>query len=60
VVFAVEIARHLSRLGVDICEAGFPVASSGDFDAVHRIATEIGPLVDGRQEPMVIILRHQT
>jgi 2-isopropylmalate synthase len=52
----VEIARQLSRLGVDICEAGFPIASVGDFEAVRRIAEEVGPLTDGRKsgEPMVI------
>jgi 2-isopropylmalate synthase len=51
-----EIARQLSRLGVDICEAGFPIASPGDFDAVRRIAEEVGPLLDGRKSglPMVI------
>ncbi|MFN2138343.1 MAG: 2-isopropylmalate synthase [Candidatus Promineifilaceae bacterium] len=51
-----EIARQLSRLGVDICEAGFPIASPGDFEAVRRIATEVGPLTEGRKtgEPMVI------
>ncbi|MCB9421559.1 MAG: 2-isopropylmalate synthase [Ardenticatenaceae bacterium] len=51
-----EIARQLSRLGVDICEAGFPIASQGDFDAVHRIAEEIGPMTEGRKsgQPMVI------
>jgi 2-isopropylmalate synthase len=51
-----EIARQLSRLGVDICEAGFPIASPGDFDAVRRIAEEVGPLLDGRKsgQPMVI------
>jgi 2-isopropylmalate synthase len=51
-----EIARQLSRLGVDICEAGFPIASPGDFEAVRRIAEEIGPLVEGRKsgQPMVI------
>ena len=51
-----EIARQLSRLGVDICEAGFPIASPGDFDAVRRIAEEVGPLTDGRKsgQPMVI------
>jgi len=37
-----EIARHLSRLGVNIIEAGFPIASPGDFEAVRRIAVEIG------------------
>ena len=51
-----EIARQLSRLGVDICEAGFPIASLGDFEAVRRIAEEVGPLTDGRKngQPMVI------
>jgi 2-isopropylmalate synthase len=51
-----DIARQLSRLGVDICEAGFPIASPGDFEAVRRIAQEIGPLTDGRKngQPMVI------
>lgn len=51
-----EIARQLSRLGVDICEAGFPIASPGDFDAVRRIAEEVGPLIEGRKsgQPMVI------
>ena len=33
-----RIARVLEELGVDIIEAGFPVASQGDFDAVHEIA----------------------
>jgi 2-isopropylmalate synthase len=52
----VEIARQLSRLGVDICEAGFPIASPGDFEAVRRIAEEVGSLTEGRKsgEPMVI------
>ena len=52
----VEIARQLSRLGVDICEAGFPIASPGDFEAVRRVAEEVGPLTEGRKsgEPMVI------
>lgn len=36
------VARQLSRLGVDIIEAGFPFASPGDFDAVQRIAAEVG------------------
>lgn len=51
-----EIARQLSRLGVDICEAGFPIASPGDFEAVRRIAEEVGSLVEGRKDgrPMVI------
>lgn len=40
-----EIARQLSRLGVDIIEAGFPAASPDDLAAVQRIAAEVG--VDG-------------
>ena len=34
-----EIARQLSRLGVDVIEAGFPIASKGDFNAVHKVAS---------------------
>jgi 2-isopropylmalate synthase len=33
-----EIADQLARLGVDVIEAGFPIASQGDFDAVEAIA----------------------
>jgi len=38
----IEIARQLSRLGVDVIEAGFPAASPDDLEAVRKIATEIG------------------
>jgi 2-isopropylmalate synthase len=39
-------AKKLQVLGVDIIEAGFPVASSGDAEAVRRIATEVqGPVI---------------
>jgi 2-isopropylmalate synthase len=42
----VEIAHQLARLGVDVIEAGFPVASEGDFAAVQRIAREVnGPII---------------
>jgi len=37
-----EIARALERLGVDIIEAGFPITSNDDFEAVKAIAGEIG------------------
>jgi 2-isopropylmalate synthase len=37
----VEIARQLEALGVDIIEAGFPIASVGDFESVKTIAGEI-------------------
>ncbi|HKX11610.1 MAG TPA: 2-isopropylmalate synthase [bacterium] len=36
-----RMARQLAKLGVDIIEAGFPVASKGDFAAVQAIAREI-------------------
>ena len=43
-----EVARQLARLQVDIIEAGFPVASEGDFSAVRMIAKEIkGPVICG-------------
>jgi 2-isopropylmalate synthase len=35
------LARQLEKLGVDIIEAGFPIASEGDFEAVKLIAKEI-------------------
>ena len=42
------VARQLARMKVDIIEAGFPVASEGDFEAVRRIAQEIkGPVICG-------------
>jgi len=37
-----EIAEQLARLGVDVIEAGFPVASQGDFEAVRTIARTVG------------------
>lgn len=43
-----EIAGQLARLGVDVIEAGFPVASPGDFEAVKAIASRIkGPVIAG-------------
>ncbi len=36
------IAHQLARLGVDIIEAGFPFASQGDFNAVQKIADQVG------------------
>jgi len=37
----IRVARQLEALGVDIIEAGFPIASEGDFDAVRQIAETI-------------------
>ena len=43
-----EIAEQLARLGVDYIEAGFPVASDGDFEAVQAIARSVhGPAIAG-------------
>ena len=39
-----EVARQLARLGVDIIEAGFAIASPGDFESVSRISQEVGTL----------------
>ncbi len=37
----VRMARQLEKLGVDVIEAGFPVASQGDFEAVSQIARSV-------------------
>src|SRR5689334_1917981 len=43
-----EIAQQLARLGVDVIEAGFPIASPGDFEAVQAIARQVeGPIIAG-------------
>jgi 2-isopropylmalate synthase len=43
-----EIAEQLARLGVDVIEAGFPIASDGDFEAVEAIAKSVkGPVIAG-------------
>jgi 2-isopropylmalate synthase len=36
-----SLARQLERLGVDVIEAGFPIASDGDFEAVAAVAHEV-------------------
>ena len=44
----VEIANQLAKLGVDVIEAGFPITSPGDFEAVERIARQVeGPVICG-------------
>ncbi len=43
-----EVASALAELGVDIIEAGFPIASPGDFEAVREIANVVrGPTICG-------------
>ncbi len=43
-----EIADQLARLGVDVIEAGFPIASDGDFESVEAIAKAVrGPIITG-------------
>ena len=54
-----EVAHALTDLGVDVIEAGFPIASPGDFEAVQAIAREVarpdhlrpGPLQRRRHRP---------
>ncbi|HEY7456234.1 MAG TPA: 2-isopropylmalate synthase, partial [Solirubrobacterales bacterium] len=44
----VEIAQQLARLGVDVIEAGFPITSPGDFEAVEQISRRVeGPTICG-------------
>src|SRR5436189_5254779 len=41
-----EIAQQLARLGVDVIEAGFPITSPGDSEAVQAIARTVeGPVI---------------
>jgi 2-isopropylmalate synthase len=43
-----RIAKQLQKLNVDVIEAGFPIASEGDFEAVKRVAQTIkGPEIAG-------------
>ncbi len=43
-----RMAAALAELGADVIEAGFPIASTGDFDSVRRIAETIkGPVIAG-------------
>src|SRR5260221_487057 len=43
-----EVALALKELGVDVIEAGFPIASPGDFEAVQSIARQVqGPMICG-------------
>jgi 2-isopropylmalate synthase len=43
-----EIAQQLARLGVDVIEAGFPITSPGDFEAVQTISRTVeGPIIAG-------------
>jgi 2-isopropylmalate synthase len=41
----VEIAHQLARLGVDVIEAGFPISSTGDFEATRAVAEEVPGVV---------------
>ena len=43
-----QVAHALAELGVDVIEAGFPIASPGDFESVQAIAREVhGPIICG-------------
>lgn len=38
----IQLANQLESLGVDVIEAGFPIASDGDFNAVRAVSNECG------------------
>ena len=41
-----RVAMGLAELGVDVIEAGFPIASEGDFESVCRVARQVhGPVI---------------
>lgn len=43
-----EMAKQLAKLQVDVIEAGFPISSDGDFEAVREIAKSVeGPVITG-------------
>jgi 2-isopropylmalate synthase len=46
VVEKLEMARQLARLNVDVVEAGFPISSDEDFEAVREVAKTVGQLAD--------------
>ena len=46
-----EIARQLDKLGVDVIEAGFPISSKGELEAVKRISAEV-------RRPAICALAH--
>lgn len=50
------LARQLAKLGVDVIEAGFPYASKGDFEAVNKIAEQVG----GESGPIICALARAT
>src|SRR5690554_1637947 len=46
-----EIARQLEKLNVDVIEAGFPISSPGDFEAVKLISEQV-------RKPVICALSH--
>src|SRR6202142_3785217 len=57
-----RLARQLEQLGVDVIEAGFPIASPGDLDAVRAVAAgilgcRVAALARARQEDIDAALR---
>ena len=51
----VAIAQQLYMLGVDVCEAGFPIASPGDFKAIQQIVKIINNInIERDNGPMTI------
>ena len=53
-----RLARQLEKLGVDVIEAGFPIASKGDFEAV-RLARDREPTLSERTRSCAGCRRNQ-
>ncbi len=41
----IEIAHQLAKLNVDVIEAGFPISSPSQFDAVYAISSEVDKII---------------
>src|ERR1700689_1894425 len=57
-----QLARQIEQLGVDVIEAGFPIASPGDLAATRAVASEINDcplpaLPRGKQDDLEAALR---
>ena len=51
----VKVALILEEMGVDIIEAGFPIASNGDFDAVREVARALKTKYKNTTTPTALI-----
>jgi 2-isopropylmalate synthase len=52
----VRIAEHLARLGVDVIEAGFPISSPAQFEAIRQVGEMLGARPAGAHRPVLCAL----